>query len=192
MKQKLVILFCAFFIVGLGSQTALAGEWHEKVKIGADLRYRHENIVKQKDRLNANTEVEKYAEIRDRQRVRFRLSAEGKVNDNWKLKARLATGALGTDSTNQTLDGEYANKMFDLDQAYAEGKLFGVEDPIVTMRLGKMKNPMINPGKAQLLWDSDVTPEGIGAMLAYPAGDMEIFANLAGCWVNEVKNGIDS
>ena len=133
MTKKVMLI--AMGVMLLATSQAVAGEWYDKVKLGADLRYRHENIVKQKDRV-VGTDVETYDEIRDRQRVRFRLKVEGKVNDNWKLKARLATGGLGTESTNQTLDCEYANKMFDLDQAYAEGKLFGVEDPIVTALLG--------------------------------------------------------
>ncbi|MCD4813910.1 putative porin [bacterium] len=189
MTKKVMLI--AMGVMLLATSQAVAGEWYDKVKLGADLRYRHENIVKQKDRV-VGTDVETYDEIRDRQRVRFRLKVEGKVNDNWKLKARLATGGLGTESTNQTLDGEYANKMFDLDQAYAEGKLFGVEDPIVTALLGKMSNPMVNPGKSQLLWDGDVTPEGVAAQFSYSIAAVEIFSNLGGFWLDERSKEIDS
>lgn len=193
--KKTKILATSFLIAGfvavIGINTAVAGEWYDSVKVGADLRYRYESIVQEKDHV-VGTDVETYDTSRDRQRIRFRLKVEGKVNDNWEIKTQLATGNQGIDSTNETLDGAYANKAFDLDEAYAEGKLFGVEEPIVTAFLGKMSNPLVNPGKDQLLWDGDVTPEGIAARFEMPAGDMKVFANAAGFWLDEVSSSIDT
>lgn len=55
----------------------------------------------------------------NRQRIRLRVGAEGKVNDELKAGFRLSTGSNATPGApNQTLDDTFAKKVFLLDQAY--------------------------------------------------------------------------
>ncbi|GEM_PF-3357532 len=55
----------------------------------------------------------------NRQRIRLRVGAEGKVNDELKAGFRLSTGANTSPGVpNQTLDDTFSKKFFFLDQAY--------------------------------------------------------------------------
>lgn len=194
MKRTTILsaLLVAGFVGAIGLQTASAGNWYDKVKVSADFRYRYESIVDQKD---ATVAGETYDTYRDRDRIRLRLKLEGHVNDQWKLVSQIATGSTDpadANSTNQTLSDEFSKKPFNLDKAYAEGKLFGTEEPIVTALFGKMSNPMENPGGDQILWDGDITPEGAAAKIEVPAGDMKVFSNVAGFWVKENSTTIDA
>ena len=57
---------------------------------------------------------------RDRARIRFRLGAETKVNDQTKVLFGLATGGTDPRSTNQTLENSFELKDIRLDYVYAE------------------------------------------------------------------------
>ena len=107
---------------------------------------------------------------RSRNRIRLRYGAYGKVNDSIDWGMRIATGGDGSiDSTNQSLSGSFGNKSISLDMAYVTFKNLANTD----VTFGKMKNPMWGPQKSQLVWDGDVTPEGIAAQ--YSNGNF--FAN---------------
>ena len=72
-----------------------------------------------------------------RQRLRFRLGAKIKVNDNVKLGVGLATGSSDSPtSTNQTLEQEFQSKAIWLDYAYV--KYFPYDELSITG--GKFKS----------------------------------------------------
>jgi hypothetical protein len=159
-------------------------KWASKLKISGDFRYRYEGI----DDDSATQE-------RHRNRIRARLGLDAKVSDEWNLGFRLATseGVSGGDpvSTNQTLDSSFSKKPIWLDLAYFNYHPAWFEGFSVTA--GKVVNPFYTVGKNQLIWDSDLTPEGGVLTYARPFDD-KTSVNLAagGFWVNEETTGRDT
>jgi len=128
-------------------------KWVEKVKISGDLRYRHESIDEQSG-----------GEWKDgvsRHRIRARLGVNGKVNDEVDLGFRLASGSADPVSTNQNLESSFSSKTIWLDLAYFDWHPAGIKG--FNFIGGKMNNPFYSVGKNQLIWDHDLTPEGLAA-----------------------------
>jgi len=102
---------------------------------------------------------------RNRFRIRLRYGFEKKLNDEFTVGFRLATGSLNDPtSTNQTLTGYFTEKAIFIDQAYAiyTPNLFKNLGPIDGLELGvgKFKNPF-EKYSSKLVFDRDVNPEGI-------------------------------
>jgi hypothetical protein len=113
------------------------------------------------------------ASDQQRARIRLRLGTEAKVNDKLKVGVGISTGTT-TDprSTNITLGNSSAKKSIVLDYAYAEY----APKPWVTLFGGKFKNPLWEPG--DLIWDTDITPEGGAAQFTYKLNPQtSLFAN---------------
>jgi hypothetical protein len=157
--MKKYIAMAAVAMVAAGSMKTQAAEITEDISIGGDIRFRHESIDAEGK------------ETRDRQRVRARVSLDADVTDGVKAKFRLASGSSDPVSSNQTLDGGFSSKDFNLDRAYIEWA--PVPDAGATLMLGKMKNPWAK--MKGLVWDSDLNPEGV----ALQAGNDTIFFNAA-------------
>jgi len=159
-------------------------KWAENVKISGDLRYRYEMID------------EEGKKNRNRNRIRARLGITGKVTDDVEVGFRLATAEpFSSDkgdpiSTNQTLDDAFSKKAIWLDLAYFK---WSPKDSGFNIFGGKMENPFYRVGDNQLIWDSDLTPEGIAVKYTKPLGESdELFANGGGFWINEVSDGADT
>jgi hypothetical protein len=99
--------------------------------------------------------------------------ATGKNNDT--------TGGADATSTNQTLANNFGNYEISLDQAYV---VLNTTD-ITSITLGKMKNPFWAPQKSQLIWDGDITPEGIAGK--YSNGNW--FATLSHLYLDSQSRG---
>jgi hypothetical protein len=160
-------------------------KWASKLTWSGDLRYRYEYID---DDRGAITE-------RHRNRIRARLGLTAKVTDEWDLGFRIATGQgeVSGDpvSTNLTLDEAFSKKPIWLDLAF-----FGYHPQWFkgfNVIGGKIENPFYRPGKNQLIWDSDLTPEGIAFTYNMPLGEQTTL-NWAGggFWVNEESSGGDT
>jgi len=167
-----LVLGVFFMIQGVRPALADADSWYEKVKFSGDLRYRFENI-------NEDKKAE-----RDRQRIRVRLNLDAPLDDYWKAKLQLATGGL-TDpvSTNQTLGEFFNRKTIDLSQAYLEYKVLFNN---AKLSAGKVPNPFLNVGGNQLIWDGDLTFDGIsGNANVDLAKDLNFFFNGGGFWIAE-------
>jgi hypothetical protein len=159
-------------------------KWLEKIKISGDLRYRYEFI-----------DDDSAAGDRHRNRIRARIGLEAKVSDQWNLGLRLATGQgeVSGDpvSTNQTLDEAFSKKPVWLDLAYLGYHPTWLKG--LDVYAGKIENPFYKPGKNELIWDNDLTPEGGALLYSRPLGDRTT-ANLVtgGFWVNEESTGGDT
>lgn len=164
-KINLLVLFAAF-----GNSSLLISD---DLNIRGDLRYRHEQIDRE-------GEVK-----RDRQRVRARLSLSRQVDETLKIGFRLASGGNDPVSTNQTLDGGFSNKGIQLDMAYFEAKPF----KYLTVVGGKMKNPFAT--NSQLIWDGDMTPEGIAVMFPINLDTLKVEITGAQYWVEENSSADD-
>jgi hypothetical protein len=160
-------------------------KWASKLKWSGDLRYRYEYI----DDDGADSED------RHRNRIRARLGLTAKVNEEWDLGFRIATGngEVSGDpvSTNQTLDEAFSKKPIWLDQAffgYHPQRLTGLD-----VIGGKMENPFYKAGKNELIWDSDLTPEGVALTYGVPLSEQTTLNWAAGgFWVNEESSGGDT
>lgn len=141
--------------------------WVREMKLKGDFRLRYQYEKKKGSNTNAGNTTE-----RDRVRIRFRLGAETKVNDKTKVLFGLATGGTDPRSTNQTLENSFELKDIRLDYAYAEYAPFAW----ASFFGGRMKNPLWEPG--DLLWDTDINPEGLAAKLSGKVNDrLETYLN---------------
>lgn len=156
-------------------------DWATKIKLSGDLRYRHETIEHEGDT----------SQDRHRNRIRFRLGLSAKVNDEWKVKARMVTGDDDPVSTNQTLDGAFTTKDFRLDRAYAQWNPECVDG--FTMMFGKFGVPFYKPGKTELIFDGDLSVEGIAADKRFVLDDgLKAWATAGSLWVDERSGSNDA
>lgn len=157
-------------------------KWIQNVQFSGDFRYRHERIEEE-----VNGEDEKG---RDRNRIRARLMALWKVNEDWDVGIRLAAGSEQDDgngdprSTNQTLTDAFSSKNVWLDLAYAHWH--PSQWPNMNLMMGKFKNPFIRVGKNELLFDGDLNPEGVaGSYKIDYIEDWPLLLTAGGMWVAE-------
>jgi type II secretory pathway pseudopilin PulG len=154
-------------------------DWLSNITPFGDLRLRYEYI-----------DDETKTDARNRNRVRARFGFKAKINDEWDATVRLATGnSESPTSTNQTLADDsdsdsFGKKKVWIDLVYADWHPAGIEG--LNLYGGKMKNPFYRVGKNQVIWDSDVNPEGAAASYKY-ALDSATTANLTGggFWIRE-------
>ncbi|MBN1846805.1 MAG: putative porin, partial [Sedimentisphaerales bacterium] len=153
-------------------------KWIEKIKFSGDFRYRHESIDEE-----AGGE---WKDGHNRNRIRARLMMNAQVNDEWDVGVRIASGSEDPASTNQTLSDGFSSKDLWLDMAYLDYHPEAVKGLHVIG--GKMNNPFHNVGKNQLIWDGDLTPEGVAGTYKTALGEStELFANGGGFWIREDK-----
>lgn len=165
------------------AEAAEEESWFERISLNADLRLRHES---QFSEISAGDVPD-----RQRQRIRFRIGGKMHVLKNLDIGFRLVTGATDTItgttgtgggdpvSSNQTLGNTFETKGFQLDRAYAAyqygpGKFLG----------GKFKNPFYT---SQVVWDSDVSVEGLAQQFRFKATDRaEVFVTLGQFFIEEL------
>ncbi len=154
-------------------RVARAAEWASRLSWKADLRYRHENV-----------DPEEAVTDQDRQRIRARFGLTAKINDTVSTTLQLATNGGNNDprSTNQTLGEGMTRKGVAIDLAYVEWK------PVkgLTLLAGKMPQPWQKV--PSLLWDGDITPEGLA--VKYVRGPF--FANAFGHYLSERSTASDA
>lgn len=150
-------------------------KWAEKIKLYGDFRLRAEQID--------DEEMGERNKGRARAMVRFRVGVKTKISDELSVDARLATGA-GSEptSTNFTLGRDWDKGDFWLDRAYLQWQPKSMEG--LTVLAGKMGMPFVSV--SNLIWDSDVNPEGVAAQYAWKfTEETEAFINAGGFWVEE-------
>jgi hypothetical protein len=143
------------------------------VKPEADLRYRH-------DALEFGD-----ADVNHRQRIRLRFGASSELREDLTLRLRIASGDDDPVSTNQTLTEAFSKKPLTLDLAYFEYRpLRGL-----TLTGGKQPNPFYKPGDSQLIWDGDLTPEGLSLSFSRQTARVKWFATGSSFWVMDRRDG---
>lgn len=165
--------------------------WADKVKFSGDLRLRGD-IIEKPDTLSSGEVVPD----RERARLRARIALDAKVNDDVKLRLRLATSeskdvTRGGDpvSTNQTMGNDESKKGIYLDiaqavyaPAWATMLSPGGEDKDRPLEVigGKMEMPFLKPGgtRSELLWDNDLTPEGGAAKFNPVLGPVQLLTTV--------------
>ncbi|MFA7283030.1 MAG: putative porin [Candidatus Omnitrophota bacterium] len=122
--------------------------WVQNIKLKGDFRLRYQNKhSKAANDYNKDTNIG---------RARVRLGLEGKVNDKILVGVGIATGSGDPRSTNITFGDYNSKKSIVLDYAYAKYNAL----PWLTLVGGKMslKDTLWEP--TDLIWDTDITPEG--------------------------------
>lgn len=178
LRSTTAAIMAVMFVVGIFVGQAPAANWWESVKIKGDFRFRHEMIDSEGD------------STRNRQRIRARVGLFGEVSPYTKVGIQLATGSDDPVSTNQTLDDAASTKSIGLDLAYFEARHDRL--PGLSVVGGKFKNPFFKPGKSELIWDSDLNPEG-GALRYQSKSDVATFVITgSGWWIDERSSADDS
>jgi hypothetical protein len=159
-------------------------QWASKVGLYGDFRYRYEYIDDQSKTSDRN-----------RNRIRARVGLNAKVNDEWNLGFRLATGE-GTQagdpvSTNQTLGGSWGRRPIWLDLAFLNYHPQWAKG--MDVFAGKIDFPFYRPAKNQLIWDHDLTSEGGAILYSRPLGEKTtINLGAGGFWVVERATDVDT
>jgi hypothetical protein len=166
------IALLALLVSVLVPAAANAAEWYEKLKLKGDVRFRNE-LIQQQDKKDDF-----------RWRLRARLAVEAEINETWSAAIGLASGSLDPVSTNQTLTSGFSRKTIMLDLAYIDFHPKQVSG--LNMIGGKMKQPFETADKTQMVWDNDLTPEGIALKYKRAAGEKaEMFVNAAGFYITD-------
>ncbi len=161
----------------------IAPKWVNNITPFGDFRYRYESLGKTGDTVSNK---------RRRNRIRARLGFKAKINDEWDTIFRIASGSSDTPtSTNQSLDGAFESKDLWLDLAYFDWHPAAY--PGLKFLAGKMKNPFYRVGKNELVWDSDVNPEGGAVSYAWNLSDSTKATIVGGAfWLDERASDADA
>jgi len=140
--------------------------WAAKTQFKGDVRFREETV--HNDGVPNNKD-------QDRQRIRARLGAYSEINSQVDTGIRIATGSNDdARSTNQDLNNYFDKKSIWLDQGYIDYH----PDAIKNLHLvgGKMPQQWVSMG--DIIWDSDINPEGLAVTYKYPlSGSTELFGS---------------
>jgi hypothetical protein len=120
-------------------------------------------------------------DTRSRQRIRFRLNGETTIGRKLKIGYGLATGGSDPRSTNQTLNNNFETPDIRLNNAYALWLPFDGLN-IWGGKYNGIKHIMWRP--TDLLWDSDITPDGAGLNYTYK----DFFTHAGYLIVDELKS----
>lgn len=156
--------------------------WVQNIKLKGDLRLRAQHENRKGSNLNSGNSTD-----RTRARIRMRLGADARVNDQTKVAVGIATGNDSDPrSTNQTFGDSFSKKPIWLDYAYAEYS----PRPWATLIGGRMKNPLWEPG--DMLWDTDINPEGGAIKLAHKfSNKLDGYLNTGFFVVDEISTTSD-
>ncbi|MFJ2711964.1 putative porin [Pseudomonas sp. NPDC087346] len=140
--------------------------WAAKTQFKGDVRFREETV---------HNDGVPNSKDQDRQRIRARLGAYSEINPQVDTGIRIATGSSDdARSTNQDLNNYFDKKQIWLDLGYVDYH----PDAIKNLHLigGKMNQPWVSMG--DIIWDSDINPEGLAVTYKYPLnGSTELFGS---------------
>lgn len=156
-------------------------QWVRDMKIKGDMRVRYQYEKREGSNLNMGKTTE-----RQRGRFRLRLGAETNVNDQVKANFGIASGSDSDPrSTNQSFQDSFAKKSIWIDYVYAEYTPW----QWANFMLGRMKNPIWEPH--DMLWDTDINPEGLGMKLNWKMASMSPYINSGIFMLDEVNHASD-
>lgn len=152
-------------------------KWLKDLKFSGDLRLRYQG------QCYSGQDRNRKSRHRGRFRIRFGVKKTW-LDKQIEVGFRLASGSSDDPtSTNQTFDGHFSEKQVWIDRAYAKYKPKWFKG--FTVVGGKIKNPLVH---TNLIWDSDVNPEGAWAQYKPKLGRIKPFAS-AGYFVLDESGG---
>jgi hypothetical protein len=146
-----------------------AGSWVNHITLGGDLRFR---VTEVETAVGSPTTGGEHTS----EQVRMRLALQAKVNDYITGNVRIASGAGGNliTSSNQNLDGYEAKKNLSIDVASIDY----VPMAGLSVSAGKTVNPFFAAGKNEMIFDVDLTMEGVNAKYLFDGGAFKPFVTL--------------
>ncbi len=148
-----------------GKKNSKLPDWLNRTSLFGDIRFRYEGIF--------NSKLTNVLDNPDRHRVRIRarLGVGVDATDEVQGKLRLVTGDPNDPiSTNQTLSDLFTRKPVSFDWVYITlspwktlglDQLTGSAKPRFSATFGKYPVPMFVPAGSELVFDADLSPEGI-------------------------------
>jgi hypothetical protein len=148
------------------------------VKISGDLRYRHQ-VIRELERPSRSME-----------RFRARISFSTAVSENMDLVLGLASGPSDADPStrNQSMTTGFSAKPVWFDFAYFNWRPVFI--PKFSVSGGKMRMPFFTAEISELVWDNDVTPEGLHASFSPSIGKTGLRFDAGTFFVQERKGGV--
>ncbi len=138
-------------------------DWLNRTTFFGDIRYRHEGFY--------NSAIDTNNPTRNRERIRLRLGTKVEVSEELVGAVRVVSGDPGDPiSTNQTLSDLFTRKPINIDWAYITlapwkslelDKITSLEKPPLSITAGKYPLPMFFPTESELVFDADLSPEGV-------------------------------
>ena len=153
----------------------------QELVFSGELRLRHEYGV-------ADSQVNDSTAQEDRNRFRFRLFADYKL-DNQFFAGAAAQTSLAADSGNTTVSEGFDNYSLYLWRFFIGWKS---KDDSVKIIAGKQPNPFYE--ETEMLWDADVSPFGVTEQLKYKLGSQLELSLLAGqfYFYDNAENAFDN
>ncbi len=140
--------------------------WAAKTQIKGDVRLRYEDV-------NVDNPISRSGN-QDRERVRARVGFYSEINPQVDAGVRVATGSSAdARSTNQSLDNYFEKKSLWVDLAYLDWHPTAI--PNLHLIGGKMAQPWVSMG--DIIWDSDINPEGVAVTYKTNLGATELFGS---------------
>ncbi|PCI33635.1 MAG: hypothetical protein COB53_12120 [Elusimicrobia bacterium] len=124
----------------------------EGLTLKGDFRLRHDNSSKRSGG----------QKTRSRFRTRLRFEALVDLPENLRVGLRLASGSGSQVSTNQSFDNLGSGKGLVIDRIYLQWK-----PRWATLSFGKIKNPLWSIASSDIVFDTDLNPEGFGQQLEW-------------------------
>ena len=151
--------------------TAALPGWIRSTRFSGDFRLRYQFQSRER------------SPDRHRGRYRLRLGFTTEVTDRVHVGFGLCSGGGDPRSTNQSMTNSFETPDLRLDYAYASYR------PVAWLTLvgGKFKNPLwLQP---RFLFDTDIRPEGIIALISLPLNPAVELFGTAGFWVLDERSG---
>lgn len=147
------------------------------VTFKGDFRFRNEQV--KEEQVSPLSEADQF-----RQRFRLRVGANAKINDNSDVTVRFATGSTSSsegNTTNQTMTDYYSKKGITVDLAYINHKI----SDSFSVWGGKTPLVFYMSGASDMIFDADLTPEGLAFKYKNAMESTEIFVNAGTSWLSE-------
>lgn len=160
-----------------------------RLEWSGDFRGRFENFFYEEDDFGVDTQD------RNRGRYRLRIGARAKINEVITAGFRVASGEGDHRSTNTSYgtQNDFGPDSIFIDQAYVElgvPKSLLAEGVSVKSIVGKQANPFLwKNGKDFMIWDQDITPEGVGLQVAGSPTEMLSLYGNAGYFIVDENGG---
>ena len=113
-----------------------------------------------------------------RRRHKLRVYIQDYTRSKWvDAGFRLAAGTDDPLVLDDGLGERHSQRNFYFDRYWVDFH-FPATQKYFSLVFGKMKNPFYTAGNTELIWDSDLNPEGFCTRLDIPGGNWEVLANL--------------
>ena len=173
MKKKILsikYIIISTLLITTNASSASNNDILNKIIFKGDLRLRYQ------------TEKNNSDNARNRYRLRLRVAGKSELSEKSKIKFGLATGSDDPRSTNQTFQDTFQTPDIRLDYAFITHQI----SKSSRLFSGKMKNPLYRP--SDLLWDSDINPDGIAIKFQNKKNSMNWFFTGGIFILDEISN----